>query len=423
MTFFDLFCALTIFLCILISAFLSASETSFIAASRVRIHHHVKQGSKRARVVKTMQGDMSGFLSFLLLTNTLVNILSGSAATYLFTRFYGEVGVFYATLMMTFLLVLFCEVIPKICALSYPEIIALNGATALKGLQFFISPFSKFLEKIARFLLNLVGFKSQTHEGSAPTTEELRSFLELYKSSHQSFAHEREMLQSILDLAKVDVEEIMVHRKNVVMMNADANPGVLLEQALKSPYTRFPLWKDQQENIVGLLHTKAFFREIASHPVDTDSIDILSISHKPWFIPSSTKLLDQLHAFRQRKEHSALVVDEYGAFMGLVTLEDILEEIVGEIADELDDGLPNVSKTPEGEYLIEGTATLRDLNRQFNWNLPDGKASTLAGLVLHESRQIPKIGQTFFLYGLEITILRRSRNQIVLLKVLPRVYH
>lgn len=406
-----------IFACMLASAIFSASETAFIAASRVRIYHQAKEGSKRAKIVKTLRADITGLLSFLLLGNNLVNIMGASVATYAFTQLFGEVGVFYATVTMTVLLVLFAEVIPKICAINYPEAIARNVAPIIRFLYMIVSPLSKALDAIARGVIRLVGLKTEAGGGTSATAEELRGIIEMHKESGKTAAHEREMLRSILDLAEVEVSEIMVHRKNVTLLNAAEKPGVLVEKVLQSPYTRFPLWLNNQENIVGILHTKAFFRDVAAHPVDPDSMDILSIAQKPWFIPETTTLLVQLQAFRQRKEHIALVVDEYGAFMGLVTLEDILEEIVGEIVDELDVELPGIHSTRDGEYVIEGTVTIRDINRQFEWNLPDEEAATLAGLLIHESRLIPKVGQTFMIHGLEITVLRRTRNQITLLKV------
>lgn len=406
--------------CMFISAIFSASETAFIAASNVRIYHQAKEGSKRARMVKTLRADMSGLLSFLLLSNNLVNILSASIATYTFTRLFGEVGVVYATAMMTVLLVLFAEVIPKICAINYPESIARNVAPVIRFLFMIVSPFSKGLDAVARGFLKVLGLKTEAGGGSSGTAEELRGIIEMHKESGKAAAHEREMLRSILDLSEVEVGEIMVHRKNITLLDASEKPSVLVEKVLQSPYTRFPLWMDNQDNIVGILHTKAFFRDVAAHPVDPDSMDILSLSQKPWFIPETTKLLDQLQAFRQKKEHIALVVDEYGAFLGLVTLEDILEEIVGEIVDELDVELPGIHSTREGEYVVEGAVTIRDLNRQFDWNLPDEEAATLAGLLIHESRLIPKVGQTFMIHGLEITVLRRTRNQITLLKVIRR---
>lgn len=404
--------------CVIVSGLFSASETAFIAASKVRIFHQAKGGSKRARMVKLLRTDMSGLLSFLLMSNNLVNILGASMATFVFTKIFGEIGVVYATTLMTIVVVLFAEIIPKIFAINYPETIARNVAPVIRFLYMVLSPFSNFLDRFARGTLQLMGLKTQAGGGSSGTAEELRGIIEMHKETGIGAAHEQQMLRSILDLAEVDVSEVMIHRKKVSMLDATEKPSLLMEQVLKSPYTRIPLWREDPDNIVGVLHTKAFFRDLAAHPVDPDSIDILSIANKPWFVPETTKLLDQLHAFRQRKEHIAIVVDEYGVFMGLVTLEDILEEIVGEIVDELDVELPGVGMTKEGEYVVEGTATIRDLNRQFDWELPDEEAVTIAGLLIHESRKIPNVGQTFRIKDLEITVLRRNRNQITLLKIL-----
>ena len=227
------------------------------------------------------------------------------------------------------------------------------------------------------------------------------------------------MLRSILDLADVEVGEIMVHRKNAQLINADDPPEKIVEQALSSPYTRFPLFRDDTDNIVGVVHAKALLRAVQAAHGQLDQLSIETIAAVPWFIPDSTSLLNQLGAFRRRHEHFAIVVDEYGAMMGVVTLEDILEEIVGEIADEHDVPVAGVRPQRDGSIVADGTVTIRDLNRQFDWALPDEEASTVAGLVLHEARVIPEVGQVFEFYGFRFEVMRRLRNQILILRVTP----
>lgn len=417
MTFDILVSLVAIFFLLLLSAGFSASETAFIAASRIRIHHSAKAGSKRAKIVNSLRSDMGKLLSFLLLANTLVNIFGASLATFVFTKAFGEVGVAYAPIAMTFLVVIFAEVIPKIYALNYAEVTAKMLAPLIKLFIIIFSPLSNSVDTFARFLLKFLGFHVRDVNGSTATAEELRGIIEMHALTGAKAAQERRMLRSVLDLAEVEVGDVMIHRKNVMMIDISQKPSKIVKIVLNSPYTRIPLYQENKDNIVGILHTKAFFRAIAAHPVDVDSMDILSTASKPWFVPETTNLLDQLQAFRARKELSALVVDEYGAFLGVVTLEDILEEIVGEITDEVDVELPGVTRTQDGAYIVEGTTTIRDLNRQFEWELPDEEAATIAGLILHESRQIPHTGQIFSFYGLEIKILRRIRNQITLVRI------
>jgi Mg2+/Co2+ transporter CorB len=252
---------------------------------------------------------------------------------------------------------------------------------------------------------------------------ELRGVIDLHTramaDTSADIQHERAMLRSVLDLADVEVSEIMIHRRNLATVDVDQPVNDLIDQVLTSPYTRLPLWRGKPDNIVGVLHAKALARAVQEHTEQgtLDQLDPVAVAAAPWFIPDATRLLDQLQAFRARREHFAMVVDEYGSLQGVVTLEDILEEIVGEIADEHDVAVSGVRAQPDGSYVINGDVTIRDLNRQFDWSLPDDEAATIAGLVLHESRSIPEVGQTFLFHGFRFEVLRRQRNQITALKV------
>jgi Mg2+/Co2+ transporter CorB len=251
---------------------------------------------------------------------------------------------------------------------------------------------------------------------------ELRGVIDLKMglgSIKEEKKHERAMLRSVLDLAEVSVEEIAVHRRKVVAVNADIPMSEIIDQVANSPFTRIPLWRDRPENIVGVVHAKALLRAILSADGQTNSLDIVALAAKPWFIPDTTTLLDQLNAFRDRREHFALVVDEYGTLVGVVTLEDILEEIVGDIGDETDIPVTGVRPEKDGAYSVEGSVTLRDLSRELDWQLPDEKASTVAGLVLHEAQTIPKLGQTFMFYGFRFQVMRKNRNQLTMIRVTP----
>ena len=227
------------------------------------------------------------------------------------------------------------------------------------------------------------------------------------------------MLRSILDLADVDIEEIMIHRRNVNMINISRSTDEIIQDVLKSPHSRLPLWKDNQENIVGLLHVKNLLQALLQSGGKMDEINITSLSKEPWFIPQTTTLFDQLQAFRERREHIAIVIDEYGSFRGIVTLEDILEEIVGEIDDEHDVSVAGVRKVGHGKFMVDGRVTIRDLNREYSWGLPDEDYSTIAGLIIYESQSIPEVGQSFLFHGFKFDIVKRQRNQIKTIRVTP----
>lgn len=412
-----IFYCLIIFVLLLLSALFSSSETAIIASSKATLNHLAKKGDPRATIIVRLRQNIGRLISAIMIGNTLINVAASTIATSLFINIFGSTGVYYATLIMGFLIILYGEVLPKIYAIQNPEALAKRVAYVLNVTMNLLAPITHIIELIARSSLRIFGVKLKVASG-VTTTEELRSLIEMHIGPGEDTSHERAMLRSVLDLGVVEVGEIMTHRKNVKMIDIDQDIDKIIEVLLDSPYTRVPLWQGNPDNIVGILHAKALFRAI-KEAVDSDpsKINLQHISHVPWFIPDTTALLDQLQAFRQRREHFALVVDEYGSFMGVVTLEDILEEIVGEIVDEHDIEIPGVRVAQDKSILVMGTVTIRDLNRQFEWSLPDEEASTIAGLVLHETRQIPNVGQKFSIHGFSFEILRRQRNQITLLRI------
>ena len=282
---------------------------------------------------------------------------------------------------------------------------------------FLFKPLTLVMNGLARRVLKLFRLDRNTPETYDESVEELRGVIDLHKGPDQDTQQERAMLKSILDLRSVQVSEIMVHRKNVTMLNADDPLDSVVDQILNSPFSRLPIWQGNVDNIVGVVNVKMLLREVRSRPDRLNELDLKTIAHKPWFIPDSTDLLEQLQLFRQRKEHFALVVDEYGAWLGVVTLEDILEEIVGEIDDEHDISVQGVRVQPDQSIIIDGSVTIRDLNREFDWDLPDDSAATIAGLLINTVRMIPNVGQVFMLYGFRLTVLKRQRNQITLIKM------
>ena len=409
--------AIAIVVLLVLSAFFSGSETALTAASRPRMHHLEKRGSARARIVNRLREQQERLIGAVLLGNNLVNILASALATSLLIGWFGNAGVAYATIAMTILVLVFAEVLPKTVALGNADRMALAVAPWLRPIVAALSPVSRAVQQVVRLTLRLIRVDVSGRIGEAAREEELRGAIALLTGTDADARREREMLDSILDLADVEVGEIMVHRKNIDLIDADLPPNLILEKAVASPYTRLPLYRDEPDNIVGVLHAKALLREMQAHGGKSGELDVDSLVTLPWFIPESTSLLRQLQAFRRRREHFAVVVDEYGALMGVVTLEDILEEIVGEITDEHDVPVAGVRAQRDGSIVVDGTVTIRDLNRQFDWNLPDEEAATVAGLVLHEARVIPEAGQVFEFHGFRFEILRRQRNQITTLKL------
>jgi len=404
---------------LVLSAFFSGSETALTAASRPFIHQLEQTGNRRAGIVRKLHEQQARLLSALLLGNNLVNILASALATGIMIEMFGPTGVAYATLAMTLLVLVFAEVIPKTYAFRHANQTALAVGPVVRLLVFVLNPPVQFLLLVVRGIFKLFGSDIQGDE-AVRGDEELRGAIELHNGDDTAVRHERAMLRSILDLTEVQVGEIMVHRRNVVTIDADEPPAEIVSQVLASPYTRIPLWRESADNIVGVLHVKALLRAVqAQEGSNLDTLDIVALAGTPWFIPEYTPLLDQLLAFRERHEHFALVVDEYGSLMGIVTLEDILEEIVGDISDEHDVSVSGVRLQPDGSYVVDGDVTIRDLNREFEWDLPDEEAATVAGLVLHETRRIPEVGQTFLFHDFRFEILRRQRHQITSVRVIP----
>lgn len=411
----------SILILLVLSAFFSGSETALTASSEPRMHELARQGSVRAQIVLALQERKPRLIGAILLGNNLVNIFASALATSLLLHTFGEAGVFYATAAMTVLVLIFSEVLPKTYALGHSDRMALLVAPIIRPVVSVLAPVSMTVNKIVELTLRLFGASANAEQLHSHREEELRGIISLHEGTAPEIRQERQMLRSILDLDDVEVDEVMTHRRSVEMLNIRDEPRALVDQVLNSAYTRLPLYDEDQDNITGVVHAKALLRAIGTAERGMDGVDIKEVASEPWFIPESTSLLEQLQAFRQRREHFAIVIDEYGAFMGVVTLEDILEEIVGEIDDEHDMTVAGVRPQADGSYIVNGSVTIRDLNREFDWHLPDDEATTIAGLILHEARMIPEPGQMFNFHEFRFEILRRQRNQITLLRVRPPV--
>jgi len=414
--------AVVIFILLTLSALFSAAETALTGVSRGRMHQLEREGDKAAKRVNKLTDDQETMLGAVLLGNNLINILSAALLTEVCGNIFpGTWGVIVATVLTTTLVLVYAEVLPKTLAIGRPDDIArLLSAPILLIVRVF-GPMIGAIQWVIREGLNLFGFDISPPADASAAQDEIRGAVEYHHSEGLVESRDRRMLGGVLDLADMAVSDVMVHRKAIGMLDADLPPREFVDQALQSPYTRLPIYKDEPENIIGVMHARDLARAVSAVRGDVEHLDILGIAREPWFIPETTNLNDQLQAFLRRKSHFALIVDEYGALMGLVTLEDILEEIVGEIDDEHDARMEGVRRQADGSVNVDGTVAIRDLNRSMDWDLPDDDAVTVAGLVIHEAQTIPEPGQTFIFHGHRFQVLRRQRNQITAIRVSPRL--
>ena len=409
MSFINLLLLIIIILLILLSGFLSGSETAITATSKARIISKIKKGSKRAKYVKKIIDNKESIISSLLLSNNLVNVLASSLATAFFINLFGVTGILYATILMTSLLVIFAEVLPKTYAINKPTRTALIIAPIIYYLNKLLSPFVFLINKAVNLIIrnkDILDNKLIDEQSE----EELQGVIDLYKTSNPDSEHEKEMLQSILTLNDTTVEEIFTHRKNIYSINADLSLNEIINKINISRFTRIPFWKNNPENIIGLLNVRTLNIDLSKKESSKEIIfDKIS---KPWFIPETTNLLEQLAAFKNKKEHIAFVVDEYGELLGLITLEDIIEEIVGEIVDEIDLADEQFKKINDGVIITNGEKNLKDLYKHFDLDSPLSEASTISGHVLEIAKRIPLFGETvkdeYFIYK----VLSHSRKQI-----------
>jgi Mg2+/Co2+ transporter CorB len=400
------------------AAFFAGAETALTAASRARLRALQTAGDERAALVARLVATRSRLISSMLLGGQLVTIAASALATSTLVSTLGERGVVYATAIMTALVVVFGEVLPKTIAIAYPDRVSLLIAPAVSFFVTVFAPIVGTVEALVRVMLRLCGVNLSLRS-SVSGHDELRGAVDILHSEGGVARDERDMFGGLLELSEVTVSDIMVHRTNMRTLDADLPPDELVREVLASPYTRTPLWRGDPDNIVGVLHAKDLFRAYAAAGGDVSRINAADIALEAWFVPEATTLRDQLKAFLSRKIHSALVVDEYGVVLGLLTLEDIIEEIVGDIKDEHDLLAQGVRQQLDGSLIVDGSVTIRDLNRAMDWNLPDDEAATIAGLVIHEARAIPEPKQTFSFHGMRFEVLRRQHNRIATLRITP----
>ncbi|RZV41013.1 MAG: HlyC/CorC family transporter [Acidimicrobiales bacterium] len=402
-------------LLLLMSGFFSGSETALTAASRARINTFEKEGDQRAGIVSKLLESRERLIGALLLGNNLVNIFASALMTGLALSIFGEVGVVYATLVMTLLVLIFAEVLPKTYAITKPNRAAIAVARPVSVVVAVFAPIVWVIQNLVNWFLKMFGMKSDA--GSWTAADEIRDAVDLHHQEGGVAKRARDQIMGVLQIGDLTVEDVMIHRKNLIMLEADLSSTDMVNEVLNSGHTRLPVWKDDMDNVIGILHAKDMLKEISASGVKLDKLDLSKTFREPWFVPETTPVVTQLRAFQQKREHFALAVDEYGALMGVVTLEDILEEIVGDIQDEFDEIVEGVRVQKDGSIVVGGEVAVRDLNRAVDFNLPDQGAVTIAGLVIHESQTIPDVGRIFSFHGYRFEVLSRRRNQITSLRV------
>lgn len=402
-----------------LSGLFSGSETALTATSRARMHQLEKHGDHRAKRVNYLIAAPERLIGSLLLGNNLVNILASALATQLLLELFGDAGVAMATLVMTALVLIFAEVLPKTISLSNPDSSALKVSAFVVVVVRVLSPIAKIVQFVVRNILRLFGYVEDQDGDMLSAHDELRGAIAMHHRDGAVVKHDRDMLGGILDLKELEISDVMIHRTSMVSVCVDASVQEIISSVLSGNYTRIPLWTEEPENIIGLLHTKDLARALVKAKGKTEKVDVKSLATPPWYVLDTTPLQTQLNAFLRRKIHLAFVVDEYGEVLGLLTLEDILEEIVGEIADEHDIEVEGVRPQPNGSLIVDGDVPIRDLNRAMDWSLPDDEATTVAGLVIHEAQIIPETGQAFTFYGFKFEVLRKRKNQLTSIRLTP----
>ncbi len=413
---------------LVLSGFFSGSETALTAASRGKLRAQADKGSRGAERALEITEDSERLIGSVLLGNNLVNILATSLATAMLTRLFGEGGIALATLIMTLLVLIFAEVLPKTYAITNAETAASRVSGPISIIVMIFAPMVTLVRWIVRGVLRIFGVKIDPDSNVLAVREEIAGALNLGHSEGVVEKEDRDRILGALDLNDRAVEEIMLHRSGIEMVDADAAPQDVLQQCLDSNYTRLPVFRDDPENIIGVIHAKDLLRAMHTQLVSAKSaskalegFNITDVTIEPYFVPETTTLDDQMREFLRRRSHFALVIDEYGALQGLITLEDILEEIVGEIADEFDTDEEEVTIASDGSFEVDGSMTIRDLNRAKDLSLPDEEANTVAGLVIHEAQKIPDQGQVFSFHGYRFEVTEMDQNRIAKLR-LRRIY-
>ena len=372
-------------LLIVISAFFSGSETGLVALNRYRLRHQVQSGHRGARLAQALLAQPDRMFGLILLGNNLVNILAASIATVIALRLLGEAGIWVSTVVLTVVILIFAELTPKTLAALYPQRVAYPASFVLTPLLKLLYPIVWLINLVAALLLKPFGVRMSAVHAESLNREELKLLVK-EGGRHISLNHQR-MLINILDLEHGTVDDVMVPRHDIVGLDLNDPWDDVLQTLTQSIFTRMPVWSGDLDNMVGLLHVRTILTRLAQGKLDRDTLT--RSVRSPYYIPEGTTLTQQLLEFQSRERRMGLVVDEYGDIQGLVTLDDILEEIVGEYTTEGDSRKKLIRKQENGSWIIDGAATVRMLNRRLDWDLPTAGAKTLNGLILEHLESIP----------------------------------
>ena len=408
-----------IFFLLIISGLLSGSETSITSVSKSKIHKLSNRGDVRAKKVLKLIEKKNDLVSSILIGNNIINILASVLATALLIKYYGDKGILYSTVVMSALIVIFSEVFPKNYALLRPDRFVLTMSGPLTIFSKLLLPFILFLRFINFIIFKLIRVDTTNKVTSKTAREDIRNIINMHEDEGRLLKDESDMLNAILDLKEITVEKIMTHRKNIYSINIEETDTFFTKIA-KSSFSRIPVWKDNPNNILGLVHAK----NVLSNLDENGALDINKIKQnliKPWFIPETTKAKDQLNEFIKRKEKLAFIVDEYGELMGLISMEDIIEEIVGNIFDEKDFSTIGIRRLENNIFRIRGDVNIRDINRELDIAIPEGSSSTIAGYIIDQTESFPDVGQIFAYDGIIYEIINKNKNQITQIKLtLPK---
>ena len=404
---------------LVLSGLLSGSETSITSVSKSKIHKLAIRGDKKAKLLLKLINRKSDLISSLLIGNNFVNILASVLATAILIKYYGDKGIVYSTIVMSLLIVIFSEVLPKNYALLRPDRFALAMTSYLYFFSKLISPIMIFLKFLNWSFFKIMNIETENKVTSKSAREDIRNIINMHEDEGRLLKDEGDMLNAILDLKEITVEKIMTHRKNIYSIDID-NDEDFFSRISQSSFSRILVWKGSLGNIQGIIHAKNVLTNL-----DKDGkLNIAKIKEnliKPWFIPETTKAKDQLNEFIQRKEKLAFVVDEYGELMGLISMEDIIEEIVGNIFDEKDFSTIGIRKIDNNSYRIRGDVNIRDINRELDIKIPEENSSTIAGYIIHQTESFPDVGQIFSYENIEYEIINKNKNQITQIKLtLPK---
>jgi len=408
---------LILFVLFLMSAFFSSSETSMMTLNRYRLRHLVKEGNRSAILVDKLLAKPDKLLGLILFGNTLVNAAAASVATVIGLKIHGEAGIAIATLVLAVLILIFGEVAPKTIAAFYPEKVAFPASYVLTVLDRVLYPFIWLINRFANGMMSMFGLKTEAGDSLPLSRDELRTIV-LEAGNMIPKRHQR-MLISILDLENITVDEIMVQRNDINGIDINESPEEIIQQISNCQHTRLPVYRDNIDNVIGVLHVRQFPRILADKE-EFSSEDLLAYTKEPYFVPLGTPLHIQLRNFQRQKIRMGLVVDEYGDIQGIVTLEDILEEIVGEFTTDIQTFNQDIHLQPDGTVMIDGTAMIRDINRQLHWDLPTDGPKTLNGLILETLETIPDPGTSLRIGRFTVEIMQIADNAVKTVRIIEQ---